>query len=214
MTNSALLRGKTRIDNLRTAVSRLGGERIRTLVVGMAMEQMFQATSDVVDRRLRAAWRHSVETAALAQALAAAHTALQPDRAMLAGLLHDIGLLPVLRRAEDFPELLAQEPVLERILAQSHGDIGAVILRKWDYPDDFVAVALEHENFAYDPGPVPDYIDVVIVANLQSDGPAEAWLEGVDWSRVPAFIKLGLTGDRRAFDRNNIDLGMFGTPED
>ena len=214
VTNSALLRGRSPIDNLRTAVNRLGAERIRTLVVGMAMEQMFQATSDVVDRRLRAAWTHSVETAALAQALAGAHTSLQPDRAMLAGLLHDIGLLPVLRRAEDYPELLQQEAVLERILAQSHGDIGAVVLRKWGYADDFVAVALEHENFAYDPAPAPDYIDVVIVANLQSDGPGEAWLEAVDWSRVPAFIKLGLTGDRQAIDRDNIDLGIFGTPED
>ena len=52
--NSPLFRGSRAIENLNMAVSRLGMAYTSNLAMGLAMEQMFQATSDMVDKRLRA----------------------------------------------------------------------------------------------------------------------------------------------------------------
>ena len=51
--NSPLVRGFQSIENLRSALSRLGITYSCNLVIGLAMEQMFQATNEVIDRRMR-----------------------------------------------------------------------------------------------------------------------------------------------------------------
>ena len=60
------------------------------------MEQLFQATSEAVDDRMREAWEHSTEVASLSHVLCRHFTKLRPDQAMLAGLIHEIGKLPIL----------------------------------------------------------------------------------------------------------------------
>ncbi|MFP3443028.1 HDOD domain-containing protein, partial [Pantoea sp. SIMBA_133] len=53
VTNSPLFRGSRAIENLNMAVSRLGMAYTSNLAMGLAMEQMFQATSDMIDKRMR-----------------------------------------------------------------------------------------------------------------------------------------------------------------
>ena len=139
--NSPLYRGRKEIDRLPMVVSRLGNSLVRSLVTSQVMKQMFQATSDAVDQRLRGVWEHSVQVAAIARALAAQFTKVAPDQAMLAGLLHDIGVLPVLYRAEERDELLEDTDLLDDLIKELHGCIGAAILRHWKFPDSLVAVA-------------------------------------------------------------------------
>ena len=62
--NSPLYRGRVPIESIQMAVTRLGMKLVRSLVVSLAMKQIFQATSDVLDSRLRAIWEKSVEIAA------------------------------------------------------------------------------------------------------------------------------------------------------
>ncbi|MGE0082389.1 MAG: HDOD domain-containing protein, partial [Thiohalomonadaceae bacterium] len=52
--NSPLMRASRPVESVDMAVSRLGMKLVRDMVVSMAMQQMFQATSDVTDRKLRA----------------------------------------------------------------------------------------------------------------------------------------------------------------
>src|SRR5690625_7410992 len=70
------------------------------------MRQMFQATSDLVDSRLRAVWSRSSEVAGISHVLCRHYTNLRPDQATLAGLVHQIGVLPILTYAEVHPSLL------------------------------------------------------------------------------------------------------------
>jgi HD-like signal output (HDOD) protein len=95
--NSPLYRGRVAIDNIQMAVSRLGLSLVRNLVTSLVMEQMFQATSNRLDTRLRELWEHSTEVSAICQVIASKHRGLKVDEAMLAGLIHDIGKLPILK---------------------------------------------------------------------------------------------------------------------
>jgi len=190
--NSPLYRPRNPIDNLQTAIARLGQKQIQTLVISLVMQQMFQATDEVLEVRLRGLWEHNVEVAAICHVLAGSVPGLQPDQALMAGLVHDIGILPILARAEEVHELLDHPELLDSVTDKLHTQIGAHILRKWAFPESLIQVAQEHENMAYDHDGVADYTDLVIVANLKSHAGKDHPLASVDWSTVSSFTRLGL----------------------
>lgn len=192
--NSPLMRASREIQTLEMAVNRLGTKLIRDMVISMVMEQMFQATSEITDRKLRQIWEHSTSVAAISHALAAQFTKLNPEQAMLAGLVHDIGALPILTKAEDYPELLDSEATLDMIIDKLHGKIGQAILKAWNFPAELVKVPAGHEDLQRNSESV-DYVDVVTVANLQCYMSSEHRLAKTDWSNIPAFEKLGLSPD-------------------
>lgn len=208
VSNSPLLRASRAIETVEAAVTRMGSNMIRNLVTSMVMEQMFQATSDVTDKRLRKIWEHSTEVAAISHALANQFTKLQPEQAMLAGLVHDIGALPILSRAEDYPDLLEDEATLDRIINDTHCTIGAEILRKWNFPEELIAVAEKHEDLERNSENGADYVDVVIVANLQSLIDTDHRHTKVDWATVPAFEKLGLQSDVSIVDMDETNANI------
>ena len=70
------------------------------------VQQMFQATSEMVDKRMREIWSRSTEIAGICHVLCRHRTKLRPDQATLAGLVHKIGALPILTYAEEHPGLL------------------------------------------------------------------------------------------------------------
>jgi putative nucleotidyltransferase with HDIG domain len=193
--NSPLYRGRNEIDRLSMVVARLGNKLVRNLVTSQVMKQMFQATNDLVDQRLREVWEHSVQVAAIARALAGGVPGLLPDQAMLAGLIHDIGILPILYRAEERDELLETPGLLDQLIEHLHTRIGGAILKHWKFPDALVAVAAEHENLARQHDGPADLVDLVMVANLQSHVDSDHRLGKADWSQVSAFQRLGLDDD-------------------
>ncbi len=190
--NSPLYRSRNPIDNIQTAIARLGNVQVRNLVSSLVMQQMFQATNDLLDARLRKLWEHSSEVAAISMVLAMQCNGLQKDQAMLAGLIHDIGALPILVRAEDIPELLDDEVLLDNVVSKLHPTLGRMILENWDFPEHLIAVAAEHENMDYSHDGAPDYVDLVLVANLQSHFGSEHPLAQQDWDSVSAFQRLGI----------------------
>ena len=189
--NSQLLRSNKEITDLQMAVSRLGINYTCNLATGLAMEQMFQATSDVVDRKMREVWNKSTEIAGICHVLCRHYTRLMPDQATLAGLVHQIGVLPILTYAEEHNELLADSISLNHVIEQIHPIIGDKILRTWEFPEPIAIVPSQYLDFTRDSSKV-DYVDIVQVATLQSYLGSEHPYTKLDWSKVPAFAKLGL----------------------
>ncbi|MDE3735738.1 HDOD domain-containing protein [Metapseudomonas resinovorans] len=189
--NSPLLRTNKEITDLQMAISRLGINYTSNLATGLAMEQMFQATTDVVDRKMREVWNKSTEIAGICHVLCRHYTRLMPDQATLAGLVHQIGVLPILTYAEEHNELLADSISLNHVIERIHPLIGDRILRAWEFPEPIAAVPSQYLDFSRNSARV-DYIDIVQVATLQSYLGSEHPYTQLDWSQVPAFAKLGL----------------------
>ncbi|VXC52199.1 HDOD domain-containing protein [Pseudomonas sp. 8Z] len=189
--NSPLLRSNKEITDLQMAVGRLGINYTCNLATGLAMEQMFQATSDIVDRKMREVWNKSTEIAGICHVLCRHYTRLMPDQATLAGLVHQIGVLPILTYAEEHSELLADSISLNHVIEQIHPIIGDKILRTWEFPAPIAMVPSQYLNFSRDSAKV-DYVDIVQVATLQSYLGSEHPYTQLDWSQIPAFAKLGL----------------------
>ena len=189
VSNSPLMRGESSIETLAGAVGRMGITFSANLATGFAMEQMFQATSETVDTLMRAVWTHSSRVAATATAVARKYTKLKPDRAMLAGLTHAIGILPVLAWVEN-NDLLDDEPeVLAAVIDAVHPEIGSAILESWQFPPELIPVPRQYCSFDRQSA-TTDYVDVVMIANLQSYLGTNHPFARLDWEGIQAFNHL------------------------
>ncbi len=189
--NSPLLRTSKEITDLQTAGGPLRINYTANPATGLAMKQMFQATSDVVDKKMREVWNKSTEIAGICHVLCKHYTRLLPDQATLAGLVSQIGILPILTYAEDHSELLADSISLNHVIEAIHPIIGDKILRTWDFPEPIACIPSQFLNFQRNSAKA-DYVDIVQVAMLQSYLGSEHPYTKLDWSTIPAFAKLGL----------------------
>lgn len=207
--NSPLYRGVKGIDSLQAAITRLGTNQVRNLVTSLLMKQMFVSRHPALRGRMQALWQHSTEVAAISHVVARSFTPLNPEQAMLAGLLHDIGALPILARAEQIPALAEDIATLDATIARLHTALGRVILETWKFAPELVTVVAEHENLAYDSGFPPDYVTVIIVANLHAHVGSDHRLAKVNWAEVPAFQRLGFTPGMslKAMDEARQEIG-------
>ncbi len=191
--NSPVMRGSRTINDLNMAVSRLGMTYSANLATGLAMEQMFQATSDMIDRRMRESWQHSTEVAGICHVLAQHFTKLRPDQATLAGLVHQIGILPILTYIEEH-DVQINNVILDNLIDDLAPRIGCRILEKWDFPEELRGLPEACLDFTRSI-PQADYADVVIVAKLQSVAGSDHPYTKMDWTQISAFNRLGLDPD-------------------
>jgi HD-like signal output (HDOD) protein len=205
--NSPLMRGGAKVTDVKAATARIGIQYACNLAVGLAMEQMFQATSDAVDERMRQIWTHSTEVAGISAVLARNYTRLKPDQATLAGLVHKIGALPILRFAEEDRHLLKDLHALDALIDALHGEIGKLILDTWGFPPEIASVPMAYLDFARKP-PAVDFADIVMVANLQSYMGSEHPLGRVDWNTVSAFGRIGLDPNVNSMDVEDLSEAM------
>jgi len=200
VTNSPLYRGRVQIDNLQMAVARLGTRLVRSLVVSLIMQQIFQATSDLLDKRFRQVWEESVQIAAISRVLAQNLDHLDKEQALLAGLVHNIGALPILTMAEHQSELIEDAEELDRIIKALSPIIGERILQEWGFPEALIKVPANFQNLSYRSEGPADYVDVVIVGRLQTLMDHDQELNEEDWSAIPAFAQVGLEPEVSVID--------------
>jgi putative nucleotidyltransferase with HDIG domain len=156
LVNSSFFGLPMRVSSTEQAVTLLGVETLRLLVLSQALFSRFDAKR-FPDFSLDSLWRHSLGTARCAQALAGVEGADKTDKdvCFMAGLVHDMGKLVL---AELFPEdykrvlaLTEAENVTSReaelaVLGVSHAEIGGYLLGLWGFEETVVlAVARHHE---------------------------------------------------------------------
>jgi len=191
VSNSPLFRGANEITNLNMAVNRLGMQYTSNLATGLVMEQMFQATSEMIDTRMRETWKRSTEVAGICNVLARQHSQLAAGQATLAGLVFAIGALPVLKYVEDH-DIQINSVMLDNLLDELQPIVGERILEKWDFPADLRPVPRECVNFTRPGSGKADYSDLVMVAMLQSYIGTDHHYTEMDWSHISAFERMGI----------------------
>lgn len=191
MANSPLVRGRVTINSLENAISRLGARFVSNMAIGLAMEQLFLAKHKVIEQKIKEAWKHSGQIAATSYVIANYTKKLPPDEAMLAGLLHEIGILPILTYAETQPELLKNLTVLDELIENHYAKLGEAILNSWQFPANIAAVPQNMTQY-YRKINEPDLSDVVLVSKIFVLAGTEHPLAKIDKMEIPAFERLGL----------------------
>ncbi|MEN3275815.1 MAG: hypothetical protein V7631_1605 [Massilia sp.] len=190
------------ITNVRAAVMRIGYRRLQALVASLVVRQF---GSRITDPGLRAKaeqlWEHTTHVAALAAVLARRVTGVNPDTALFAGIIHEVGGFYLLSRADEFPGLLDDDP--EKWGELCEDVVGLEVLKKLAVPApvldavgelrrawvnmppstllDTLLLANQYAPVASPlgtPAPVPDHadsaLDLVVDAELLAEIRAEA----------------------------------------
>lgn len=190
--NSPMVRSAAPAENVQAAVTRMGMSMVRNVVTSFMVNQLFHSKHDTLKKRIATLWNHSARVAAISHVLANRFTKLKPDEAMLAGLIHDIGELPLIAKAENNAELANNPEALDKLSEKLHATLGKVIVQTWHFSPELITAVAEHENLTRDSEQL-DIADIVSVANLLSYAGKNHRLTRVDWTGVPAFGKLGIS---------------------
>lgn len=194
--NSPMFRATRSIDDLNQAISRLGVEYAANIVTGLAMRNMFQATSELVDAKLRHIWARASTVAAWSSILCQRYTRLRSDQATLAGLTHIIGALPILSWVEENDHIIRDSMTLDRVIESIHPTLGSMILKHWNFAEEIVAVPETYQQLERETTHV-DYVDLVCASHLLSTSGNQE--QG--WQTASAFTRLGIDTEMDDLER-------------
>lgn len=186
--NSARYGGVSQVSTVAEAVARIGLQNTQILVITFALRELFRTSSKALEDRMMALWEHSRRIAAVTQVLAEQVGGFNTHEALLAGLVHDIGVLAVIGYAREFDEVIENPPALEASIQALRSQLSGMILSKWQLPHGLVVAAKEAEDWYRDHDGKADYADLVIVAQIH-----EGIAGDLDPEKVPALGRLGLS---------------------
>lgn len=151
LANSAAFRQTTDpVGELRIAVTMLGLNVVRATATNFAMQQMQQQEwLQPLHPELQKIWKSSNKVAATAYTVAKHMDAMQPDKAMLAGLFHQLGRLYLLTVAHRDETALITDPAWDSIVDDWHPTVTRAILDSWGLPED-VTYATESQDAVAD----------------------------------------------------------------
>lgn len=143
--NSAAFGGLKSITDLGQAISRLGLAKVQTMVTALLVQGQFEGNHESNSRMLATLWNHAIASASVASNLASREDYSRDD-AFLAGLLHGIGRLLVLRGLDRLsqidPDVALAPEAVEELVEGLQFDLGYATLRSWNLSDDICDSAL------------------------------------------------------------------------
>jgi putative nucleotidyltransferase with HDIG domain len=206
MANSALYSRGPATDSLRGAVRTLGIARTRDIAVSCGLIRLVPANMKGLDPIIF--WKHSLACAIIARKLARSVGFGDPEKAYLAGLLHDLGYIVNLilfpeqtKTAIEKAELEGRFPgeVEYASLGFCHCQSGEVLARRWKLADELIDVILCHHDVAR-AAVNPGLVAIVSLADrlcrtsnlgfgyIELSDPMQSW--DADWSILTASCPL------------------------
>ena len=188
------------VNDVREAIERIGVTATRDIITAYTSKGVFALADRETSALMRQSWRHSCRIAALSFVIARDTKRINPEQALLAGLVHDIGI-PVLIREWTFQNKSKLTPdKLRSFSDELKGSIGSMILRAWHMPDQIADTTLEVEHWYRNKQDTIDLCDCVILAHAYDTSPPP-WSSSLPpIEEIPAYTKLsadGLPADHR-----------------
>jgi putative nucleotidyltransferase with HDIG domain len=172
LANSAFYALPRRVTSIREAATFMGYKTIRQLALTIGVFDMFVGKTDSGSLRRRMWWRHSVDAAVCAKAVAQMVPNIEADDAYSCGLLHDVGK-SLLDRATSghyaAVEQLTQDgrqtfDAEREVFGCTHAELGAAAAKKWSLPEPIVESIRCHHGEA-----AGDYAGVAAITALASE---------------------------------------------
>jgi putative nucleotidyltransferase with HDIG domain len=196
MINSAYYGLQNPVTSISQAVTLLGRQQLRHVLVGSVLSGVFK-DFDITAFPLRDFWQHSIKTAIIARQLAMQNARVIDHEAFFtAGLLHDIGWLVIakvnagsyiqisgLAKAENKDVIQVE---LEK-LGVTHVDVGVALLEKWGIPGLITECVRKHHDIDHI-GPYATETSIVFLANQLSRFDLSSEAEDEDESHVISGI--------------------------
>lgn len=185
--NSALYAKAMGSNTLQNAIMRLGINATRNICLSFAVRGLFQKKHSRA-KLLSQHWQQSAKVASIAMVLARISPGIDPDRALLAGLLQDIGILPIVQQLEQHNI----DVDTDQLIQENSPQMGAALLSHWGFDEEIIEVANSREQWDRDPSPQADLADLILIARLLSYVGTPRMGSCPRINQVPAFNKQQL----------------------
>lgn len=220
--NCALFGSRYHVSSISSAVSRLGLSRVRNLLIGLSIAQNFiNSKTKGLEKLVNQTWKHSNLVAAISFCLAQKKTNIPPEEALLAGMIHNIGVLPLALRLNEVEGLRdnaqLREHIAQIVIPKLYPHAGKLIMDTWHFPAELSHIALTHQDLTLpSKGPI-SLSDIVQVAyqlallkDIDDDDTASDIFCGSDafkkfwndWTEASA----DLSEMKQQFDQINYDM--------
>jgi HD-like signal output (HDOD) protein len=155
LVNSALYARRGSINSVRHALSLLGINKLRNVVLGMSITRMWNQVRTPPSWSMARFNMHSAAAGILSDLLAQRLTVQYAEGAFVAGLLHDVGrLLVALGLPEEYERILQmheteRKPLLEcemQVLGFTHPELSAEALAFWNLPQPIQNAVRHHHS--------------------------------------------------------------------
>ena len=154
--NSTIYIGRVRTETIKDAVIRLGAKQVSNLAMAASHAGLHVSSNPVINGFMQSLWLHSHACAVGSRVLARAAGYSQfEDQAYMAGLLHDVGKLYLLKALERLNSLGVAQAALEKellleIFGELHVDQGCRLMEHWNMPKSYSNVVANHHNAKFD----------------------------------------------------------------
>lgn len=153
------------ITDLNLAISRLGFEVVRNTAITLAVEQCFSASQHKdLKYAIKDIWTNSLSLASMSFVIARHAGNVNPDNAFLCGLLHEIGKLYILTKAQAYPKLMGDEESLQTVMQEWYASVGRSIVEAWGFSTEIADTLETEEHLTNDTGAAPSLVDVLFLA--------------------------------------------------
>lgn len=198
--NSVVYRGREKVLTVRQAVPRLGTKETDNIVMAIVNRNLYQTTEKELQGLMEQLWKHSLATAFCAKLLAEKLKMGEQESYFTMGLIHDIGKVPLLQalsilRAKGDESMKALDlSTIASILKDAHETMGSGLLKNWDFAEQFVRVALMHEEPVLN-DKTEKSILIIHLANIltRTIGLSHYTDEGLDLAAIESAQLLGLS---------------------
>lgn len=182
------------VKDLRTALLRAGLNLVSSTMIAFAVKQLSRnSVVKGMEDQLEQLWQRSVTIASLCYVISKRLTRINPDMALLTGLMHGVGRLYDI--THKLPKGYSRANVGQFISQQWSVQLTEAIFEHWDNPNQISAAVKETEALANQSYMVATLNDVLVVASLVAvyqDRPDELQ---VQLQRVRSSARLGLNSE-------------------
>ncbi|MFZ0963556.1 MAG: HDOD domain-containing protein [Terriglobia bacterium] len=156
MANSAFFGGLCEINTISKAVLRMGLQQLTKIVFMVSERYKYQAHDPSLRTMVQAIWCHASSSALTADWLAHRLNYSEREEALIAGLLHNIGELVLIRALDEFrtsqdPNFALSAELVEEVLTSAHTELGFNFLKQRRIPEVYCRLARDHHQETCDP---------------------------------------------------------------
>jgi HD-like signal output (HDOD) protein len=177
LANAVMYNRGQEIKDAKSAIQRLGLNVVRTVAMAIAMSQLLRSKDMVIFGDLpHKLWTHCLHSACAAYVISKRVARLNPEEAMLAGLVHDLGAFYLLYRFSQDEELRIRPDTTRHLVARWHESISYTLLVALGVPQEIAESTIDHDVLRPMPSVPLNLSEVVYVSNMLAGGMSD-WLD-------------------------------------
>jgi len=189
--NSAMYAGSQPVQTIQRAVQKIGLRAMRAIVMSVTIRNLYTAKSPLIKKRMQTYYHHSIRVAVISQTLAKKIKGFDPEQAFLAGLVHDIGVMPLLIKADNHDEIKNNPELLEKVIDDLRAIVGPILLKQWSFEHELILAAEEADIWDRDIIKA-DYCDIIQIAQILCEMLGGKHIDAPELKELPAYKRLEL----------------------